>query len=81
VNNLTVRAKLTWAFGLLALTVLLISCFAVKSLSDANQRFEGFVNGIAERVDTAGQVRSAVSRRAIAARNLVLVNSLNRPGI
>ena len=74
-NNLTVRAKLTWAFGLLALVVLLISGFALKSLSDANQRFDDFVHGIAERIDMAGQVRSAVSRRAIAARNLVLVTS------
>ena len=74
-NNLTVRAKLTWAFGLLALVVLLISGFALKSLSEAHQRFDGFVNGIAERVDMAAQVRNAVAHRAIAARNLVIVTS------
>ncbi|MDO9004785.1 MAG: methyl-accepting chemotaxis protein [Aquabacterium sp.] len=74
-NNLTVRAKLAWAFGLLAFVVLLISGFALKSLSEANQRFDGFVNGIADRVDMAGKVRGAVDRRAIAARNLVLVAS------
>jgi methyl-accepting chemotaxis protein len=74
-NNLTVRAKLTWAFGLLAFVVLLISGFALKSLSDANQRFDGFVNGIAARVDMAGHVRSAVADRAVAVRNLVLVTS------
>ena len=74
-NNLSVRAKLTCAFGLLALVVLLICGFALKSLSEANQRFDGFVNGIAERVDMAGHVRSAVAHRAIAARNLVLVTS------
>ncbi len=74
-NNLTVRAKLTWAFGLLALVVLLISGFALRSLSEADQRFDGFVNGIAERTDVAWQMRSAVTHRAIAARNLVLVTS------
>ncbi|MBK1712918.1 methyl-accepting chemotaxis protein [Rubrivivax gelatinosus] len=74
-NNLTVRAKLTWAFGLLALVVLLVSGFAIKSLSDADRRFDGFVNGITERLDMAGHVRSAVAHRAIAARNLVLVTS------
>ncbi len=74
-NSLTVRAKLTWAFGLLALVVLLVSGFALKSLSDAHQRFDSFVNGITERVDMAAHVRSAVARRAIAARNLLLVTS------
>ncbi len=74
-NNLTVRAKLTWAFGLLALVVLLISGSALKSLSEANQRFDSFVNGIAERSVLAGQVRNGVAHRAIAARNLVLVTS------
>ena len=74
-STLTVRAKLTWAFGLLALVVLLVSGFALKSLSDANQRFEVFINGVTKRVDIAGQVRGASAHRAIAARNLVLVTS------
>ena len=74
-NHLTVRAKLTWAFGLLALLVLLISGFALRSLWEANQRYDSFVNGIAERVSMAEHVRNGVARRAIAARNLVLVNS------
>ncbi|MDO9316145.1 MAG: methyl-accepting chemotaxis protein [Burkholderiaceae bacterium] len=74
-NNLTVRAKLTWAFGLLALMVLTISGFAMKSLSDANDRYEGFALGLTARIEAATQVRSAVDRRAIAARNLVLVSS------
>ena len=74
-RNLTVRFKLAWAFGLLALVVLLISSFALKALSDANQRFDSFINGISVRVDMAAHVRSAVANRAIAARNLVLVTS------
>jgi methyl-accepting chemotaxis protein-1 (serine sensor receptor) len=72
-NTLTVRAKLTYAFGGLAFLVLLIAGMAVKTLGDANARFENYVNGISARADTAHLVREAVDLRAVAARNLVLV--------
>ena len=72
-NNLTVRAKLTLTFGGLVLMVLLIVGWAVKTLGDANARFENYVNGINARANMAHLVREAVDLRAIAARNLVLV--------
>jgi methyl-accepting chemotaxis protein-1 (serine sensor receptor) len=72
-NTMTVRAKLTYAFGGLAVLVLLIAGMAVKTLGDANARFENYVNGINARADTAHLVREAVDLRAVAARNLVLV--------
>jgi methyl-accepting chemotaxis protein-1 (serine sensor receptor) len=72
-NNMTVRAKLTWSFGGLTLLVLLIAGLAVKTLGDANERFESYVNGINARANTAHLVREAIDLRAIAARNLVLV--------
>jgi methyl-accepting chemotaxis protein-1 (serine sensor receptor) len=72
-NTLTVRAKLTYAFGGLAFLVLLIAGMAVKTLGDANARFENYVNGVNARADTAHLVREAVDLRAVAARNLVLV--------
>jgi methyl-accepting chemotaxis protein len=72
-KNMTVRAKLTWAFGGLSLMVLLISGLAMKSLSDANARFAQYVNGSNKRANVAQQVRESVDLRAIAARNLVLV--------
>ncbi|MFZ6647779.1 methyl-accepting chemotaxis protein [Undibacterium sp. TJN25] len=72
-NNLTVRAKLTLAFGGLALMVLLIAGLALKTLGDANARFEDYVNGINARANMAHLVREAIDLRAIAARNLVLV--------
>ena len=72
-KNLTVRAKLAWSFGGLALMVLLVSGFALKTLYDANSRFDNFVNGINARTLLAAEVQQAVDRRAIAARNLVLV--------
>ncbi|MFZ4289291.1 methyl-accepting chemotaxis protein [Variovorax sp. HJSM1_2] len=69
----TVRAKLTTAFGGLAILVLLTSGLAVRELGNANRMFVGFVDGIQARAELAEQVRTAVDRRAIAARNLVLV--------
>jgi methyl-accepting chemotaxis protein len=72
-NTMTVRAKLTWAFGGLALLVLLIAGMAIKTLGDANVRFENYVNGVNARAETAHVVREAIDLRAVAARNLVLV--------
>ena len=72
-NTMTVRAKLTWAFGGLAFLVLLIAGIAIKTLGDSNARFENYINGINERSDTAHMVREAIDLRAVAARNLVLV--------
>ncbi|MDO8283958.1 MAG: methyl-accepting chemotaxis protein [Rhodoferax sp.] len=72
-NSMTVRAKLAWAFGGLSFMVLLIAGLAVKTLGDANERFEGYVKGINARANTAHLVREAIDLRAIAARNLVLV--------
>ncbi len=74
-NNMTVRAKLTMAFGGLALLVFLVSGFAVKALGDLNAQFEGYINGVNARTQLAAEVRTAVDGRAIAARNLVIVTS------
>jgi methyl-accepting chemotaxis protein len=73
-SNLTVRAKLTAAFGVLALMVLVVSGLSLKAIGDANDGFVRYVNGIAARADMAGQIQNAVDTRAIAARNLVLVS-------
>lgn len=72
-DKLTLRAKLAYAFGLLALIVVLVCCFAVKMLADANDRLENIVHGIGAREEQLALVRHAIDRRAIAARNLVLV--------
>jgi methyl-accepting chemotaxis protein len=72
-HTMTVRAKLTAAFGGLALMVLLIAGLAVQTLGAANTRFEHFVSGINAQANTAHLVREAIDLRAIAARNLVLV--------
>lgn len=74
-KNLTVRAKLTLAFGGLILMALVVVGFSVKDLADANVRFENYVSGINARASTAARVRAAIDLRAIAARNLVLVTT------
>jgi methyl-accepting chemotaxis protein len=72
-KHLSVKAKLTAAFGVLAALVLLVSGLALHALGDANERFSHYVSGINARAVLAEEVRTAVDRRAIAARNLVLV--------
>ncbi|WP_318248528.1 hypothetical protein [Paraburkholderia sp. XV] len=73
--NLTVKAKLAAGFGVVAAMVVVASALSLTSLNDANDCFGNYVNGINARADLAAQVRTAEDRRAIAARNLVLVTS------
>jgi len=73
-DNMTVRAKLTGAFSVLALLVMMVAGLSLKSLTDANDRFTNYVRGINARAKMADGVRTAVDRRAIAVRNLVLVS-------
>ena len=72
-SKLTVRAQLSAAFGGLATLVVGVAGLSLTSLGDANERFANYVNGINARATLAEHIRSAVDRRAIAARNLVLV--------
>ncbi|MFY9514383.1 MAG: methyl-accepting chemotaxis protein, partial [Rubrivivax sp.] len=74
-RRLTVKSKLTLAFGGLAALVLSVAGMALSALGDANQRFAAYVDGINARAILAGHVRVAVDARAVAARNLVLVTS------
>ncbi len=72
---MTIRYKLMLAFGLLVGVVLLVISLAIYLLSEADSRFDNYVNGINARTLMADRVRAAVDMRAIAARNLVLVTS------
>ncbi|ACR28962.1 methyl-accepting chemotaxis protein [Burkholderia glumae] len=71
--RLSIKAKLLGAFGLLAAVVIGISAFALNALSDTNHAFASYTQGINARANVAEEVRTAVDRRAVAARNLVLV--------
>lgn len=68
---MTVRGKLTLTFGGLAALVLLVAGFSVKALSESETRFVNFVGGINQRALESAKVRTAVDRRAIAARDIV----------
>ncbi|BBA38993.1 MULTISPECIES: methyl-accepting chemotaxis protein [Burkholderia] len=69
---MSIRTKLLGGFGLLAAIVVIVSGMALKALSDTNAEFSRYMNGINARATVSAQIRTAVDRRAIAARNLVL---------
>ncbi|MDT7517103.1 methyl-accepting chemotaxis protein [Rhodoferax mekongensis] len=74
-KNLTLRLKLTLAFGGITLVLLAIAALSIKALGDLNSRFESYVDGVRARAEAAHFVRQSIDLRAIAARNLVLVNT------
>ena len=75
IARISIKAKLLGGFGLLAAIVVIVSGMALKALSDANDEFSRYMNGINARANLSAQIRTAVDRRAIAARNLVLVTT------
>ncbi len=74
-RNMTVKAKLTAAFGLLVTIVLLVGGLSLRALGNEHGHYIGFVEKTSVRIDLANQVRAAANARAVAARNVVLVNS------
>ena len=74
-NNVSVKKLLSFAFGALALLVMLVSFLALRDLGGANERFVDYVQGPAARQEMAIAVRSQANRRAIAVRNMVLVKT------
>ncbi len=74
-SHLRLRSKLMLGFALLATVVLLVSGLALASLGRANERFTGYLEGVNQREHLATEIRGAATRRAIAARNLVLVTT------
>ncbi|HSW04971.1 methyl-accepting chemotaxis protein [Aquabacterium sp.] len=74
-KTLSVKAKLTAAFGLLVVIVLLVSGLALRSLGAAHNDLVEYVNETAARGTLATAVRGAAFARAVAARNLVLVTA------
>jgi methyl-accepting chemotaxis protein len=59
--------------GGLATLVLMVAALSLTGLDDANARLTHYVNGIDARAKLAASLADAIDRRAIAARNLVLV--------
>ncbi|WP_175716669.1 methyl-accepting chemotaxis protein [Burkholderia anthina] len=73
IARISIKAKLLGGFGLLAAVVVIVSGMALNALSDTNDEFSRYMNGINARANLSARIRTAVDRRAIAARNLVLV--------
>lgn len=74
-KKLTVRAQLALAFGGITLLLAGIASVSIVSISTQSENFESYVNGVRARAEAAHSVMEAVGSRAIAARNLVLVNT------
>ena len=72
-SHLRVKTKLLLGFALLAAIVLTVSGLSLHSLGRANERFSDYLDGVGARERLATDIRGAATRRAIAARNLVLV--------
>ena len=72
-RDLRVKTKLLLGFALLATIVVLVSAISMNSLGKSNQRFSQYLEGVGQRERLATDIRGAATRRAIAARNLVLV--------
>ncbi|MCH7345122.1 methyl-accepting chemotaxis protein [Pelomonas sp. CA6] len=68
-----IRTRLCLAFGVLAVFVLLVALLSLHSLGQANEDLAHYVEGVNARATLAAEVRNAVDKRAIAARNLLLV--------
>ena len=75
ISNLSVKAKLSLSFGVMTLIILLVCLLSLLNLSDANQRFSDYVDGLSKRKETATSLLFFAQQRAISARNLVLVTS------
>jgi methyl-accepting chemotaxis protein-1 (serine sensor receptor) len=74
-NHVRVKTKLMLGFALLAAIVLLVSGMALRSLSRSDDRFVSYLDTVGQREKAAVDVRNAAARRAISARNLVLVTT------
>nr|WP_315595639.1 methyl-accepting chemotaxis protein [uncultured Cupriavidus sp.] len=74
-RDLSIKTRLLAGFGTLALVVLVVSGLSLRALSQSTDGFSAYINGLNARAEVAAQVRTAVDRRAIAARNLVLVTT------
>lgn len=65
--------RLAIGFGAVSLIVVLVVAMSLRALASDQQQLGDFVDGVNARAAVAQQLRQAVDKRAIAARNLVLL--------
>ncbi|MDT7833636.1 methyl-accepting chemotaxis protein [Aquabacterium sp. OR-4] len=75
IENLSVKARLTLAFGCLAFIVIAVSVLALRALSQGHDQFAGYLGQTASRMALANDILDATNERAISARNLVISGS------
>ncbi|MBQ0933543.1 MCP four helix bundle domain-containing protein [Ideonella sp. 4Y16] len=75
IESLSLKARLTLAFGTLAALVAAVAFLAIYELADSHDQLAVHVEQSGARVQNAADVVDATGARAIAARNLVLVES------
>lgn len=76
INTLSIKNKLIYSFGGLAIILFFVSYFSIKSIKDEHDLFLSYVNETSVRVMLANDILDAANARAIGARNLVLVGTL-----
>ena len=74
-HHLSLTRKLTIAFSILVAILIGVSTLSVVSLSESQRDFDSFVSDEFSRGGLARDVHAAASARAIAARNLIILNS------
>ena len=74
-SQLSVRARLLCAFGVLVGVLLIVSTVALWGLSRSHEAFAGYIGETAARDNLSQDIQVAADARAIAARNLVLVTA------
>ena len=72
-SSMKVGTRLATAFSALAVMVLIVSGLSLRALGDADAAFTQYVSGINAQANAVQSMLDAVNRRAVAARNLVLV--------
>lgn len=71
----TIKARLIFSYLMLALVVMLVSAMAVNNLATSQRNFEHQVNTIEKQSALLVTLFDAVNARAVAARNIVLLDS------
>lgn len=70
-QSMTIRARLALAFAATSVMMLGMAAMAIHALQSADERFASFVHGNYQRLMLSYEVRGAIERRAVAARDLI----------
>ena len=72
-SKMSVRKQLLGSFGVVILLLLVVATAGIVQLGASNDRFAGYIANDLVRNTTLAEARLAINRRAVDARNIVLV--------